>query len=70
VKRCASWHGQVSSQAKPEQRVSLGCSRSSPGRETFRHLLGLTLESRVVVISTEGAIDPATYARIVELGSP
>ncbi len=38
---------------------------SGPEREQHRRLLGLTPESRVVVISTEGATDPESYQRIV-----
>jgi diaminopropionate ammonia-lyase len=38
---------------------------SDPDREQHRQLLGLTPESRVVVISTEGATDPMAYQRIV-----
>jgi len=34
-------------------------------RETHRQMLGLTAQSRVVVISTEGATDPAAYKTIV-----
>jgi len=38
---------------------------SGPEREHHRQLLGLTSESRVVVISTEGATDPVSYQQIV-----
>ncbi|HEX5441004.1 MAG TPA: diaminopropionate ammonia-lyase [Ktedonobacterales bacterium] len=38
---------------------------SGPERERHRQLLGLTPESRVVVISTEGATDPVSYQHIV-----
>jgi diaminopropionate ammonia-lyase len=38
---------------------------SGPDAEQRRQLLGLTPESRVVVISTEGATDPVAYQRIV-----
>jgi diaminopropionate ammonia-lyase len=37
---------------------------SGPERERHRQLLGLTPESQVVVISTEGATDPAAYQHI------
>jgi len=38
---------------------------SGPEQERHRQLLGLTPESRVVVISTEGATDPVAYQHIV-----
>jgi diaminopropionate ammonia-lyase len=38
---------------------------TSPDKETNRQLLGLTPESHVVVISTEGATDPEAYKKIV-----
>lgn len=38
---------------------------SGPVREQHRQLLGLTSESRVVVISTEGMTDPEAYQHIV-----
>src|SRR6185312_3179212 len=38
---------------------------SGPQADEHRRLLGLTSESRVVVISTEGATDPEAYKRIV-----
>jgi diaminopropionate ammonia-lyase len=38
---------------------------SGPQADEQRRLLGLTSESRVVVISTEGATDPKAYKRIV-----
>jgi diaminopropionate ammonia-lyase len=38
---------------------------SGPDAEQHRQLLGLTPESRVVVISTEGATDPVAYQHIV-----
>jgi diaminopropionate ammonia-lyase len=38
---------------------------SGPEREQHRQLLGLTPESRVVVISTEGATDPVAYQHII-----
>src|SRR6185312_16169732 len=37
---------------------------SGPEREQHRRLLGLTSESQVVVISTEGATDPVAYQHI------
>lgn len=39
---------------------------SGADREKHRHLLGLTPESHVVVISTEGATDPEAYNAIVK----
>jgi diaminopropionate ammonia-lyase len=39
---------------------------TGPDKETNRQLLGLTPESHVVVISTEGATDPEAYKKIVE----
>lgn len=38
---------------------------TGPEREQYRQLLGLTSESQVVVISTEGATDPVAYQRVV-----
>ncbi len=38
---------------------------SGPEREQHRRLLGLTPDSHVVVISTEGATDPVAYQQIV-----
>lgn len=38
---------------------------TGPDEDRNRHMLGLTPESRVVVISTEGATDPDAYKRIV-----
>ncbi|HEX6799286.1 MAG TPA: diaminopropionate ammonia-lyase [Ktedonobacterales bacterium] len=39
---------------------------TGPDREEHRELLGLTPQSHVVVISTEGATDPETYRAVME----
>jgi diaminopropionate ammonia-lyase len=38
---------------------------TGPDQEKNRQLLGLTVESRVIIISTEGATDPEAYKKIV-----
>lgn len=43
---------------------------TGPDHAAYRQLLGLTLDSRVVVISTEGATDPEAYRSVIHEQNP